>query len=81
MLSPPARADADVAADVTLTRALLGLPVRQREVVFLHYHLDLPVNQIAQDLRLPPSTVKARLAVGRRRLEQALSHHAEMETP
>ena len=78
-LTAPATAGADVAADITLTRAMLALPLRQREVVFLHYHLDLPVAQIATELHLPLSTVKARLASGRRRLEQELSDHPELE--
>lgn len=58
--------------------ALLALPLPQRQVVFLHYHLDLPVTQIATDLGLPVSTVKARLASGRRRLEQELSQQPEV---
>jgi RNA polymerase sigma-70 factor, ECF subfamily len=56
-----------------LSEAILALPFSQRQVVVLYYLVDLPVAQIASDLRLPPSTVKTRLASGRRRLEQQLS--------
>jgi len=63
--------------DLALGRAMLALPLPQRVVVFLHYHVDLTVLQIARELRLPESTVKARLAGGRRRLEQELSARGE----
>ena len=56
-----------------LSEAILALPFSQRQVVVLYYLVDLPVAQIASDLRLPPSTVKTRLASGRRKLEQQLS--------
>jgi len=77
-LVPPADGGPDVAADVGLSQALLALPFRQREVVFLHYHVDLTVTQIAHELQLPVSTVKARLATGRRRLEKELSDEPEV---
>jgi len=67
----------DVAGDLSVNQALLALPFRQREVIFLHYHADLTVAQIARELRLPESTVKARLAGGRRRLEHELSDEPE----
>jgi RNA polymerase sigma factor (sigma-70 family) len=65
--------DPDLAARDVLRTALLALPYRQREAIVLHYLADLPVAQIAADLRLPPSTVKTRLAAGRRRLERELA--------
>jgi RNA polymerase sigma-70 factor (ECF subfamily) len=70
--------DRDVAADAVVARAVLALPLRLREVIVLHYLADLPVAQIASDLRLPVSTVKTRLASGRRRLEQELSERSEV---
>jgi RNA polymerase sigma-70 factor, ECF subfamily len=70
--APPGPAGLDT--DGTgLGAAILALPLRQREVVVLHYLVDLPVAQVARDLRLPVSTVKTRLASGRRRLERELS--------
>jgi RNA polymerase sigma-70 factor, ECF subfamily len=72
------QAGPDVAAGSELSEALAGLPFSQREVVVLHYLVDLPVAQIAADLRLPPSTVKTRLASGRRALERKLSGQHEV---
>jgi RNA polymerase sigma-70 factor, ECF subfamily len=53
--------------------ALMRLPMREREVLVLHYLADLPVQTIARDCNLPSGTVKARLAAGRRRLERELA--------
>jgi RNA polymerase sigma-70 factor, ECF subfamily len=47
---------------------LLKLPVKYREVLFLHYYQELKVNEMAEVLELNPSTVKTRLKVGRERL-------------
>jgi len=57
-----------------LGAALLELPLRERQVVVLHYLADLPVDAIARELGLPPGTVKTRLGAGRRHLEHSLSH-------
>ncbi len=57
--------------------ALMLLPIREREVIVLHYFLDLPVERIAHDRRIPASTVKARLVSGRRRLERELGQTRE----
>lgn len=55
-----------------LGRALARIPLREREAIVLHYVADLPVGQIARDRGIGVSTVKARLASGRRRLEREL---------
>ena len=60
-----------------LGRALKQLPLRQREVLVLHYLADLSVEQIAADRGLPPGTVKARLVAARRRLERELTQRSE----
>lgn len=60
-----------------LGAALLELPLRERQVLVLHYVTDLPVNAIARELGLPPGTVKTRLGAGRRHLEKRLSQHPE----
>jgi RNA polymerase sigma-70 factor, ECF subfamily len=57
--------------------ALMLLPVREREAIVLHYFVDLPVEQIAHERRIPASTVKARLVSGRRRLERELGQTRE----
>jgi RNA polymerase sigma-70 factor, ECF subfamily len=58
--------------DHDLVEALRGVPMRYRVVLTLHYLVDLPVAEIAEELEVPVSTVKTRLARGRRRLQQYL---------
>lgn len=60
---PPARdcyADAD--RKDALRTALAGLPRRQRAVVVLRYHQDLPEEQVAQILGITTGTVKSQAA-------------------
>jgi RNA polymerase sigma-70 factor, ECF subfamily len=57
--------------------ALLGLPLHQRQVIVLHYVADLPVSVIAAECGLPVGTVKTRLFVARRHLEQQLTSRPE----
>ena len=64
-------------AEDSLGRALGRLPLREREVVVLHYLADLPVDVIARERGLAEGTVKTRLAAGRRRLMAALSQSPE----
>ncbi len=56
-----------------LGAALASLPVHEREVVVLHYITDLSVDTIAAECRLPVGTVKTRLGIARRHLEQQLA--------
>ena len=58
--------------------ALRSLPVKQREVIALHYLADLPVDDIAQELGLAPGTVKSRLSRGREAMAQALGTDEEV---
>lgn len=57
--------------------ALLGLPLHERQVIVLHYVADLPVHAIAHECGLPVGTVKTRLVVARRHLEQQLTNRPE----
>jgi RNA polymerase sigma-70 factor, ECF subfamily len=66
-------APADDGEPVDLDRALRALPGRQREVVVLHYLLDLPVAEVATLLGLSPGGVKHALFRARRSLAGALS--------
>ena len=50
---------------VALVEALGHLPLRQRQVLALHYLADLPVEEIARDLAIPVGTAKSRLARAR----------------
>jgi RNA polymerase sigma-70 factor (ECF subfamily) len=67
----------DSIALTPLGAALGRLPMREREVVVLHYLADLPVDAIARERGLAPGTVRTRLAAGRRRLEHELTRHPE----
>ena len=65
--------DAVDGADVDLRRALAALPVRQREVVVLHYLLDKPVAEVAAIVGLSPGGTKHALFRARRSLAAALA--------
>jgi RNA polymerase sigma-70 factor (ECF subfamily) len=60
-----------------LGSALMRLPLREREVLVLHYFADMTAEHIAAERGLPAGTVKARLVAGRRRLERELAADAE----
>jgi RNA polymerase sigma-70 factor, ECF subfamily len=55
-----------------LVTALRDLPLRYRQVLVLHYLVDLPVQQVAAELGLPQGTVATQLARGRLALAQRL---------
>jgi RNA polymerase sigma factor (sigma-70 family) len=58
-------------------RALARLSRRQREVTVLHYLLDLPVAQVAIELRVGEGTVKSMLSRARAALAQVLENERE----
>lgn len=60
-------------SSVDLQRALLGLPLPQRQVIVLHYLIGLSVEEIARELRIASGTVKSRLSRGRSALAQLLA--------
>ena len=66
---------------VALVMALRSLPERQRVVVVLHYLADLPVGQVAAELRCPVGSVKAWLSRGRDALAAALGEEREHGRP
>jgi RNA polymerase sigma-70 factor (ECF subfamily) len=82
-----AQLDAEAAAVVppisvdglAVAAALATLPRRQRQVVVLHYLLDLPVGEVARQLSMPVGTVKSRLARARSALAAQLD--VEIERP
>ena len=73
-LGPPPQVPALGPETVDLHAALRALPLGQRQVVVLHHLVGLPVAEVARELRLPPGTVKSRLARGRAALASALEH-------
>lgn len=56
-----------------LAAALATLPIGSRAVVLLHHVHDLPVEEIAQQLRVPVGTVKSRLSRARAALAPLVS--------
>jgi RNA polymerase sigma factor (sigma-70 family) len=64
-----------------LLQMVLMLPLKYREVILLHYFLDIPVNEIADTLKMNTNTVKTRLKRGRdilrKKLEKGLKHDGE----
>jgi RNA polymerase sigma-70 factor (sigma-E family) len=58
--APDCYADAD--RKEAVRTALAGLPRRQRAVVVLRYHQDLPEHQVAQILGISTGTVKSQAA-------------------
>ena len=68
---------------LAVAAAVRTLPRRHRQVVVLHYLLDLPVQEVARQLAVPVGTVKSRLARARSALavqidvesDQARSRH------
>lgn len=62
---------------IEVASAVRKLPTRQRQVLVLHYWLDLPVQEIAQRLRISEGTVKNALFRGRRTLGKSLKEEVE----
>jgi RNA polymerase sigma-70 factor, ECF subfamily len=58
---------------LAIQAGLRRLPLRHRQVLVLHYGADLPVEEVARQLRVPTGTVKSRLA----RARAALGVHLE----
>jgi RNA polymerase sigma-70 factor (ECF subfamily) len=66
---------------LALAEALRTLPIRQRQVLVLHYLVDLPVEQVARTLRVPEGTVKSLLSRGRQMLAAKLGEAEEVLYP
>ncbi|TDO50014.1 RNA polymerase sigma-70 factor (ECF subfamily) [Kribbella sp. VKM Ac-2527] len=58
--------------------ALARITPAQRAVVVLHHVMDLSIEQIADELQLPPGTVKSRLARARQALAPLLAVEEEV---
>ncbi len=64
--------ETDTAELVDLQRALDRLPTRDRQLLSLYYHLDLPIEQVAAVLGITPAATKVRLHRVRQALRPAL---------
>jgi RNA polymerase sigma-70 factor, ECF subfamily len=80
---PPAPPAAVSEEALVVGEALQALSPAHRQVLVLHYLLELSVEEIAQEVGAPTGTVKSRLARGRQALaarlgdlEEAQPHHA-----
>jgi RNA polymerase sigma-70 factor (ECF subfamily) len=80
-LGPPPPVPPVSVEALALAQALQGLTPAHRQVVVLHYLADLPVTQIARDLKVPVGTVKARLARARGALAARLDDPARKGSP
>jgi RNA polymerase sigma-70 factor (ECF subfamily) len=58
---------------IDIDRALARLPPRDRQAVFLHFYLDLPVNEVALALGVSASAAKARIYRACHRLRPELT--------
>lgn len=58
--------------DDTVTRAVMALPPKIREVTLLHWYQGMTLEEMAQTLRLPRSTVNYRLKKAKMMLKQEL---------
>jgi RNA polymerase sigma-70 factor, ECF subfamily len=73
---PPASVEA-----LALAEALHTLPVRQRQVLVLHYLVDLSVEEVAHTLGMPDGTVKACCLAAATRWRPGLARPRRCLTP
>jgi RNA polymerase sigma-70 factor, ECF subfamily len=78
-IGAPAASIADTADALAVREALPDLPVRQREVVVLHYFCGWPVAEVARHLGVHEGTVKTSLARARAALAIALRDDEEVD--
>ena len=74
----PVQADGSIAVvdRDQLERGFRRLSIDHRAVVVLHHYLDMPLEQIAETLGVPPGTVRSRLHHAMRGLRAALDADA-----
>jgi RNA polymerase sigma-70 factor, ECF subfamily len=62
---------------LAIQAGLRRLPLRHRQVLVLYYGADLPIEEVARQLRVPTGTVKSRLARARAALGAYLAEPQE----
>lgn len=71
--SPSGKAAGDDEFEASdLLDAVSRLPKRIREVVLMHYYLDIPIAEVAHSLRRPVGSIKRQLHEARRLLGEVL---------
>jgi RNA polymerase sigma-70 factor (ECF subfamily) len=68
----PARPDRGPDERLDVQRALARLPMGDRQVLFMHYYLDLPVEEIAVAFGISPAAAKGRIYRACRRMRPDL---------
>src|SRR6187397_1679108 len=63
-----------------LERGFRRLSIDHRAVVVLHHYLDMPIDQVAETLGIPPGTVRSRLHYAMQGLRAALEADARPAT-
>lgn len=71
----------DPADSVTVRRAVIGLPRRQRTALVLRYYADLPVAHVAEAMGCAPGTVKALTSQAIASLQSTLGPRLVQEVP
>jgi RNA polymerase sigma-70 factor (ECF subfamily) len=81
---PSAAAESDASGLVVdrdqLERGFRRLSIDHRAVVVLHHYLDMPIDQVAETLGVPPGTVRSRLHYAMQGLRAALEADARPAT-
>ena len=84
LLPPSAAVEADSSGTVIdrdqLERGFRRLSIDHRAVVVLHHYLDMPIDQVAETLGVPPGTVRSRLHYAMQGLRAALEADARPAT-
>ncbi len=63
----------EAAGNECLEQALRGLPVKQKEVLYLYYYEEYSVKEISALLHRKESTIQSQLAAGRKKLKKQLT--------
>ncbi|MFI5282563.1 MAG: RNA polymerase sigma factor [Candidatus Dormibacterales bacterium] len=69
----PARGPSEQSSSSDLHQALLRLSPDERLPLVLHFYLDLPVDEVAQALRVSPAAAKSRIYRAAKRLRSDLT--------
>ena len=74
---PTGTEDVRISDETGVIAKMRSLPVGQRQVVVLHYLLDMPIEDVAGELGIPTGTVKSRLFRARATLGSYLKEVAD----